>query len=158
MKFLRLLTKQSNYAKSNSVTTVKIKPTQQTKNLAKQILKNNPNRQELATQILDELSDLAKINIVNVKISEAKQYHKKYNNKVVSKMYGYYKPKTSYIYINNRTAVRGQILAPKTFLDTLLHEWLHHYDYNKLKLNSIHTSGFYTRLKDLKTKIGYFNT
>jgi len=33
---------------------------------------------------------------------------------------------------------------------------LHHYDYKKLGLNSIHSAGFYARLKDLKLKLGYF--
>ncbi|MBU4421837.1 hypothetical protein KKB41_02670, partial [Patescibacteria group bacterium] len=107
-------------------------------------------RQKFGEALLDELSDLAKIDIVELKISNAKQYHKRSQNKIVSKQYGYYKPNANYIFIYNRTAVQGKNLAPKTFLDTLLHEWLHHYDFKKLKLNSIHTKGFYERLNHLK--------
>ncbi len=150
---------QSNYEKSNSIVKTDLEASNLSKKLVKKILKSKLEklRQKLATELLDELADLAKIDIANVKISSAKQYHKKYKGRVVSKLYGYYRPKSNYIYINNRTAVRGQALAPKTFLDTLLHEWLHHYDYRKLKLSSIHTSGFYARLKDLKEKLGYYN-
>lgn len=118
--------------------------------------KSEVKRQKFSSELLDELGDLAQIDIVNLKVSGTNQSHKKSKGRVVSKQYGYYRPKSSYIYIHNRTAVRGQILASKTFVDTLLHEWLHHYDFKKLRLNSIHSAGFYARLKDLKTKLGYF--
>lgn len=147
---------QSNYVKSNSITEIDFSISSNAHSLVEQLLKSKNNRQKLSSELLDELADLAKIDIANVKVSEAKQYHKKYKGKIVARQYAYYRPKSRYIYINNRTAVRGQILASKTFVDTLLHEWVHHYDYCKLGLNSIHTSGFYARLKDLKTKLGYF--
>lgn len=149
---------KSNYEKSNAITTVKIKVSKQSKKLTKQLLKSTKttDRQRLGDDLLDELADLAKIDIVTLKISDKKQYHKKAKGKVVMRQYGYYRPQSKYIYINNRTAVRGQILASKTFVDTLLHEWVHHYDHAKLGLNSIHTAGFYARLKDIKTKLGYF--
>lgn len=152
-------TKQSNYEKSNAIVTTNFPISQQAKLLASKLLKSKSEkiRQDLGDELLDELADLAQIDIVRLKISSARQYHKKYKGRVAFRQYGYYKPGTKYIYINNRTAVRGQILAPKTFLDTMLHEWMHHYDYCKLGLNSIHTAGFYARLKNLKEKIGYFN-
>lgn len=150
---------QSNYERSNSITAIDIPISRQAKQIAKKLLqsKSEKKRQLLGDELLDELADLAQIDIVNLKISKAKQYHKKSKGRVVARQYGYYKPGSKYIYINNRTAVRGQILAPKSFLDTLLHEWVHHYDFCKLKLNSIHTAGFYARLKDIKTKLGYFD-
>lgn len=149
---------KSNYEKSNSALKVKIPISAEAQRLTSLLLKSKEekDRQSLGDELLDELADLAKIDIVNLKISEAKQYHKKRNGKVAMKQYGYYKPGSKYIYISNRTAVRGQILAPKTFLDTLLHEWIHHYDHQKLGLNSIHSAGFYARLKDIKEKLGYF--
>ena len=155
--FFRLL--QSNYDRSNSITKIKFPVSDRALELSGKLLKSSTeeDRQKLGDKLLDELADLARIDIVKLKISAANQYHKKHNGRVVAKQYGYYKPGTHYIYITNRTAVRGQILAPKTFLDTLLHEWMHHYDFKKLKINSIHSSGFYARLKDLKTKLGYFD-
>lgn len=154
------LTNKKNYNKSNKILTVDFPISKQAINLAKKLLTSQlePDRQSSGDNLLDELADLAKIDIVHLKISDKKQPHKKAKGRVVFKQYGYYKPGSKYIHINNRTAVRGQILAPKTFLDTLLHEWLHHYDHSRLGLNSIHTSGFYARLKDLKEKLLYYQT
>lgn len=149
-----------NYKKSNSTQTVDFPISREAKRLVAKLLKSaeTNKRQRLSDELLDELADMAEIDIVKLKISDAKQYHKKRGGKTVFKQYGYYKPDTKYIYINNRTAVRGQILAAKTFVDTLLHEWLHHYETVGMGLNSIHSAGFYGRLKDLKTKLGYFKS
>jgi len=144
-----------NYKKSNAITTLEFGISKEAQYLAQTLLESSSEeaRQKIGDALLDELADLAGVDIVRLKISSAHQYHKKRNGRVVYKQYGYYKPGTKYIYINNRTAVRGQIIAPKTFLDTLLHEWMHHYDHVKLGLNSIHTSGFYERIRDLKYKL-----
>jgi len=49
-----------------------------------------------------------------------------------------------------RTAKRGQVVAYKTFLRTLLHELCHHLDYTYLRLaDSLHTQGFYQRESSL---------
>jgi hypothetical protein len=48
------------------------------------------------------------------------------------------------------TAKRGQVVAFKTFLRTLLHELCHHLDYTLLNLrDSLHTQGFYQRESSL---------
>ncbi len=48
------------------------------------------------------------------------------------------------------TAKRGQVVAFKTFLRTLLHEICHHLDYALLALeDSFHTEGFYKRESSL---------
>jgi hypothetical protein len=48
------------------------------------------------------------------------------------------------------TAKRGQVVAFKTFLRTLLHEVCHHLDYTYLHLrDSLHTQGFYQRESSL---------
>ncbi len=148
-----------NYIKSNRILKVDIRPTDNTLLFTRTLLESGEEheRQKFGEALLDELSDAAQIDIVKLKISPARQYSKKFNNKIVSKQYGYYKPAANYIYIYNRTAARGQILAPKTFLDTLLHEWLHHYDYKKLGLaRSIHSAGFYKRLGHLKELLKIF--
>ncbi len=144
-----------NYVRSNSITDVKISINIRMVDLVYYLLAVNTasERHRLGEILLDELCDASLIDIVNLKISETNQYHKKSGGRVVFKQYGYYRSKSKYIYIQNKTAVRGQMLAAKTFIDTLLHEWLHHYDTYKLKLNSIHTKGFYLRLQDLKKKL-----
>ena len=146
----------SNYDKSNKITAVNCPITISIVDLAKYLLgaTSIADRQRLGETLLDELCDLSRIDIVNLKVSDTNQYHKKHGGRVVFKQYGYYRPKSRYIYIQNKTAVRGQNLAAKTFFDTLLHEWMHHYDTYKLGLNSIHTKGFYLRLNDLKAKLG----
>jgi hypothetical protein len=53
------------------------------------------------------------------------------------------------------TAKRGQVVAFKTFLRTLLHEICHHLDYALLGLSdSFHTTGFYQRESSLFHQIG----
>lgn len=53
------------------------------------------------------------------------------------------------------TAKRGQVVAFKTFLRTLLHEVCHHLDYALLGLgDSLHTDGFYKRESSLFYQIG----
>jgi len=48
------------------------------------------------------------------------------------------------------TAKRGQVVAFKTFLRTLLHELCHHLDYDLLHLrDSFHTDGFFQRESSL---------
>ncbi len=53
------------------------------------------------------------------------------------------------------TVKRGQVVAFKTFLRTLLHEICHHLDYALLRLPySFHTDGFYKRESSLFRQIG----
>jgi len=49
-----------------------------------------------------------------------------------------------------RTAQRKQVVAFKTFLRTIVHEFMHHLDYAHFKLaDSFHTQGFYQRESSL---------
>ena len=49
-----------------------------------------------------------------------------------------------------RTAQKSRVVAPKTFLRTLLHELCHHFDYTLLDLDpSFHTAGFFKRESSL---------
>jgi len=49
-----------------------------------------------------------------------------------------------------RTAARRQVVAFRTFLRTLLHEFVHHLDFELLRLpKSFHTQGFYERESSL---------
>jgi hypothetical protein len=52
------------------------------------------------------------------------------------------------------TAKRGQVVAYKTFLRTLIHEMGHHIDYELLKLrDSFHTDGFFKRESSLVNQL-----
>lgn len=53
-----------------------------------------------------------------------------------------------------RTARRRQVVAFRTFLRTLLHEFCHHLDYTLLRLpESFHTEGFYKRESSLMRQV-----
>ena len=59
-----------------------------------------------------------------------------------------------FIIIYNTTAKTNKTVSIKSFYDTLLHEFMHHYDYKVLGLtDSLHTKGFYKRITDLKNKL-----
>ncbi len=73
--------------------------------------------------------------------------------------YGVYKSrgeeeKRHSISVYSRTAKTQKYVAPKTFLRTLIHEWGHHYDKYKLKINNTyHTKGFYDRIKTIYNEL-----
>lgn len=53
-----------------------------------------------------------------------------------------------------RTAAQGRVVAPRTFLRTLLHEVCHHLDYELLALaDSFHTEGFFRREASLARQL-----
>lgn len=66
-------------------------------------------------------------------------------------LHGLYEPidrarKVGQIYVWMRTAKRQQVVAFKTFLRTLVHEFCHHLDFEYFRLaDSFHTQGFYQR-------------
>lgn len=149
---------KKNYRRSKEIETIPIPISHAAKAYTAELLESTEvNRQSLSEALLDELTDAAKIDIVDVTISNQKQKHRRSKGKIVVRHYGHYLPIKKKIFIHNRTAARGQVLACKTFVDTLLHEWVHHYDHEALGLNSIHSSGFYARLRDIKQKLGYFS-
>jgi CRISPR/Cas system CMR-associated protein Cmr3 (group 5 of RAMP superfamily) len=69
----------SNYQKSNSITTIDFHISKVALKLMKNLLgsKSEAKRQRLGTALLDELADLSKTDICNLKVSSAQQYHKK---------------------------------------------------------------------------------
>jgi len=144
-----------NYLRSNRITQVKLPISAAAQELSAALLvaTDYRQRQELGESLLDELCDGANMDIVHLTVNDANQKHRRRNGRIVMKRYGLYKIRDRAIHIENRTAARGQIISAKSFLDTLLHEWLHHYDTLKLKLNSIHSKGFYDRFNDLKEKL-----
>lgn len=70
------------------------------------------------------------------------------------KLYGRYLGCFHRIEIWNLTAKQQKVVSIKSFADTLLHEFMHHYDRSYLKLgDSIHSAGFYKRISDLQRKL-----
>lgn len=74
-------------------------------------------------------------------------------DKMVVRLYGVCAPDGS-ITLSFRTAVRRKVFAFKTYLNTLTHEFMHHYDHQRLKLGaSFHTRGFYQRVRELVAQL-----
>ena len=114
-------------------------------------------RRRLAQLLLDTLDELAALPPCTVVVADRAQVHEHDGRRLQSKTYGYYRCRfvdgavtEARIRIYHRTAVRQQVISPKVFLNTLLHEWVHHYDFAGLRLpRSPHTAGFYSRLRAL---------
>ncbi|MCL4837960.1 MAG: hypothetical protein KJ058_08350 [Thermoanaerobaculia bacterium] len=71
-------------------------------------------------------------------------------------LHGLYEPEPppARITVWMRTAARGNVVAFRTFLRTLLHELLHHHDYEGLQLaETFHTEGFFKREADLARQL-----
>ena len=145
----------NNYERSNSIKSIDFSVSARAKRLTQKMLasQNYAERQSLSNFLANELSYNAGVERITIEITNTHQWYKKRGSRVAVRRYGSYYPKTKRISIQNRTAIRGKELAPKTFLDTLLHEWMHHYDFQKLRLNSIHTKGFYERIRSLKDRL-----
>lgn len=142
----------SSYQKSNRCLTVDFEPTEDCQLLAARILEETSvqRRGFLADAVVNDLCQSAELPPCAVLISDQPQKHRKdQKGRLRLKVYGFYQPQPARITIYQRTAIRRQILAPKTFLNTLLHEFLHHYDRYSLQINSLHTAGFYHRLGHL---------
>jgi hypothetical protein len=114
-------------------------------------------RRRLGQMLVDALDDLAGLPACAVVVADRAQVHEHDGRRLQSKTYGYYRCRfidgavtEARIRIYHRTAVRQQVISPKVFLNTLLHEWVHHYDFAGLRLpRSPHTAGFYARLRAL---------
>ncbi len=118
-------------------------------------------RQARGQVLLDVLDEAAGLPPCKLTVADRPQRHRTRGGKLELKTYGYYriawesKPQRGSIRIYNLTAIRQQLLAPKVFLETLLHEWVHHYDFTGLQLDqSPHTSGFFARIRDLAETLG----
>lgn len=71
-----------------------------------------------------------------------------------TQFYGWYVPTEMRIRIYNVTAKTAKPVSIKSFYGTLLHEFIHHYDFVVLGFTSSpHTAGFYKRISDLQEKL-----
>lgn len=145
----------SAYEKSNSITEVALKRFRATEAndflAAKELCSD---REKRAQKLVNYLCDKFGIPSCNVIVSNKRQNHVTRNGKLIKKVYGRYMINLNTIEIFNLTAMTRKPVAIKTMYDTLLHEFMHHYDYTKLKLtDSPHTKGFYLRISDLKQKL-----
>ena len=140
------------YEKSNKITRVRLNSF--SKVYAHKVLsslESSCDREENSQILLDYLCEKFKIERVTLSVTPAARPCNRRNTQT----YGRYYPSSKRIIIYNTTAKTKKTIAIKTFYETLLHEFIHHYDMVGLKLgDSPHTSGFYKRIGDLKEKLG----
>src|SRR2546425_11411529 len=154
---------RSAYERSKSVETIAWQEHPLARSLALRLLEESSggSRQAIGQALLDVLDDAAGLPPCKLTVADRPQRHRTRGGKLELKTYGYYRiawesaPQRGSIRIYNLTAIRQQVLAPKVFLETLLHEWVHHYDFTGLQLDrSPHTSGFFARIRDLAETLG----
>jgi len=150
----------ATYQRSQRATGLPVRPTVVARGLAERILQSGDDareRRRLAQLLVDELSAEAGLSRVEVAVADKPQVHEHDGQRLQSKTYGYYRcwfeegrVSRARIRIYHRTARLQKVITPKVFLNTLLHEWVHHFDFDGLRLaRSPHTAGFYARLRAL---------
>lgn len=144
------------YEKSNSIECVKLsRLSHKEYNEMLSATENISDRQKRAQTLCNYLSERFNVVAPIVKVVNRSQPHSTgYGGTLRSKKYGTYAPASQVITIYNLTAIKKQVLSIKQIAATLLHEYMHHYDFTVLKLGeSPHTSGFYKRISDLENKL-----
>ena len=158
--FGRRFVPDSTYLRSQAAVGLPVRPSAIARGLAMRVAgapDDHRQRERLAQMLVDELDDLARLPGCQVTVADRPQIHEHDGRRLQSKTYGYYQCSArtgavtgARIRIYHRTAVRQQVISPKVFLNTVLHEWVHHFDFAGLRLaRSPHTSGFYARLRAL---------
>jgi hypothetical protein len=154
MRRYRSAAAERDYHKSNLLVRIDYTPSAAARQLAARLLNVHPaHREALSAALLDRMARELKVPPVKLNFLNQPQKHRRRDGRLTYKEYAYYHQEEG-ITIYNKTAVRRQYLAAKSYLDTLVHEFLHHLDYELLKLlHTYHTRGFYSRLGDLMAKL-----
>jgi hypothetical protein len=158
--FARRSRLDSTYMRSQARSGLPVAPDVVARGLVMSILEAGDDaseRRRLGRLLLDTLDELAGLPECELVVADRPQVHQHNGQRLQSKTYGYYRCRfvegaitEARIRIYHRTAVRRQVISPKVFLNTLLHEWVHHFDFAGLRLaRSPHTAGFYARLRAL---------
>jgi hypothetical protein len=93
---------------------------------------------------LRELADLLKVPLPSIRVLDARPL--RVYEAGSAELFGDYQLGTALIRVWMRTAVQKRVTSFGTFLNTLCHEFCHHFDILRLELpNSFHTRGFYQR-------------
>ncbi len=151
--FRHRLTKaqQREYDRSNAVRAIKVRVSPRCAR-AVQLLAyalergDRPRTTRVAQIICDELCTALRVPSLRVDVKEVRPSNRS------GELHGLYVSagRSRVISVWMFTAKRGDVVRYKTFLRTLLHEMVHHLDYQLLDLNdSFHTDGFFQRESSL---------
>ena len=113
---------------------------------------DRPRAERLAQAICDEVCTTLRVSPLRVTVRDFRPSDRR------GELHGLYvangRGQRDRIDVWMMTAKRGQVVAFKTFLRTLLHEVCHHLDYTLLHLNeSFHTDGFFKRESSLFSQL-----
>jgi hypothetical protein len=97
------------------------------------------------TAHLDGLFDLPRVPVF---LRDRPRPHRRQGGRIVYEVFGLCE-QDGPLEVYTRTPARAQPVALRTFLDTLLHEWVHHFDFARFD-ESVHNKGFYERCKQLE--------
>lgn len=108
-------------------------------------------------ELLDRLCEATQLPPTHVRIKETAyaRFARSRNGRrrAILKLYGTCDDRGT-ITVAFRTAVRQKVFSYRQFLNTLIHEFGHHWDYHSLRLTrSFHTRGFYSRLDTLLRRL-----
>ncbi|MGA8570600.1 MAG: hypothetical protein WB580_22635, partial [Candidatus Binataceae bacterium] len=93
-----------------------------------------------AQALVAELCRLLAVRVVPIEVKGARPRNAR------GELHGIFYPDAPRIVLWTRTAQRHDVVKPKTFLRTLMHELAHYFDYAVFRLgNSYHTRGFFKR-------------
>ncbi len=120
-------------------------------------------RELLGSALLEVLNSAFGLRPCTLTVADRPQLHSKdERGRLARATYGYYRcriprsgpPQRCAIRVYHRTAMRGQVVSASAFTNTLLHEWVHHFDFAGLGLRrSPHTAGFFSRLRQLHSLV-----
>lgn len=140
---------QESYRKSDSLTSFPLKGLRSLRHAARELQKalENANKTEVqrcCQHISEVITSQKEIPSVRIKVMAVRPRND------VEELHGYYVPirgrRKAQITLWMRTARQKKVVAYRSFLRTLLHELLHHIDYEFLLLDdTFHTEGFYKR-------------
>lgn len=140
------------YNKSDGITRVKLKKPERLRPYINAIEKalssdDRPRTEEVAQKLATSLCILFSVPKIKLRVLARRP------SEGSGELHGLYEAeedKTPVISVWMRTAKRKQVVAFKTFLRTIIHEFMHHLDYHSLELeDSFHTEGFYKRESSL---------
>lgn len=140
------------YDRSDAITSIRLAGAERimpyVASLEKSLLAEDRNAtQNAADQLLAKLCQSFKVPPIRTKVLTRRP------SESWGEMHGLYEAeegKKPVITVWMRTAKRKQVVAFRTFLRTVIHEFVHHLDFSLLRLDeSFHTEGFYKRESSL---------
>jgi hypothetical protein len=164
-------TRRADYQRSNRIRTLPLRDPEEAAIAARRLLRAHDalSRRRLGEGLLAILSDQAGIRAPELVVPDEHQPHRRSGGRIVYSLQGDYRRRApspgdpsvarggrplGRIRVPNRTPARGNVVRPTAFLNTLLHEFCHHDDAERLGiLHSFHTGGFYARLRHVRDQI-----